>query len=103
MTLSVTDRHEEWAVRLAFQDYVQRCARTMDQIFGLAGNDEVDLRSWLYDSVHTSTDMADTIHTEPLYIVAEFLGLDQKTSDFDAKTEEYKNLASVEGWNEPLS
>jgi hypothetical protein len=96
------DRQDEWAIKLAFRDYVERCVQTMFAIFHKTGTNEIELRSWLYDSAQSPEDMVGTIHIEPLYTVAEFLGVDHTTKEFASRTEAYKNLARDKGWHERL-
>jgi hypothetical protein len=45
--------------------------------------------------------MADSVHTEPLYLVAEYLGIDTQEASAEAekKAEDYKRLATDRGWN----
>jgi hypothetical protein len=56
------------------------------------------LRAWLYNSTATVPAKVDTIHTEPLHLVAMFLGIDETTKDFARKIGVYSKWASTRGW-----
>jgi hypothetical protein len=90
--------HSEWAVRQAFGDYLTRCEHTMAQVFGRGGSEAVELRGWLFESAASSASMVDLMHTEPLYTVAEFLGVDEHTPAFDERVAKYQQLAVHHGW-----
>lgn len=99
-SIALTD-NEEWLVRRAFNEHVNKCEVVMLEIFNRSTSEAVEMRSWLYDSASSAAAMADFVHTEPLYLVAEYLGIDTQEASAEAekKAEDYKRLATDRGWN----
>ena len=87
----------EW-VRLKFDDYVNRCDLTMDRVFSQNGSISVELRAWLYETSVDDVSMLDTMHTEPLYTVAMFLGIEPYSEIPAEKEARYQHLVKTVEW-----
>lgn len=56
--IALTD-NEEWLVRRAFNEHVNKCEVVMLEIFNRSTSEAVEMRSWLYDSASSAAAMAD--------------------------------------------
>jgi len=96
---SIEGQVADW-VGQAFDAYAERCESTLLQVFNRCGSEAVEFRAWLYE-VSPCGDLparADTIHTEPLYTVGTYLGLDEEALDTPQILEKYEALESSAGW-----
>lgn len=82
----------EAAVKRLFDDYVNRCAITMSQVFEESGSRVVEMRSWLFESAPSMSAKIDTMHTDPLRIVSEYVGITESDEQFEALTIKYDEL-----------
>jgi hypothetical protein len=97
--MSLERMHQSAVAVRMFERYLDRCDLVMRLIFGVEGSETVELRSRLFDAAPTVAAKMGIIHIEPLYIVAEYLGIDESDPSFLDKERGYSALAQNEGWN----
>jgi hypothetical protein len=85
-----------WAVDAAFKEFVDRCEKTLLEVFGKIGSDGVDFRAWLYEVSETTAQRVEMLHSEPLYVAADYLGVTVS----DGVETAYKKLSVAEHWNQ---
>jgi hypothetical protein len=99
----MTDRDAEpsvEAIERDFKEFADRCELTMTLVLSRTGNAVVEMRSWLFeDAAPDTVARMEIMHVEPLYLMAEFLGLDDRSPSFAPYVKRYQKLAKARAWH----
>src|SRR5689334_16637970 len=88
---------EETAKRAA--DFLRRCDIILAQIFRKPYDVRQAFAAWLTPLIHESSNPTLLLHEHPLFIVAEYLGMDTTTIDGNGPlATEYARLAHKFNW-----
>ena len=79
-------------------EFVERCSLVMENVFKRRFNERQIFQEWLRGLIAESENPFWILHEHPLYIVAEYLGIETANVESGQFSVEYNRLAQSKNW-----